>query len=1543
MKTKSLITVVLVAFSSVLSAQTILRGIVIDAQSKQPISSAKIGVTNQGIGVTTNNQGTYNYKKYQEILSDSDKLLVGAPGYETIEVAATEVRSLFNKNNIIELDRSSKTISDTQIKDVKIFWDISEGMQDRNLEKDLEIVRQYLDIQKNISVTLEVFSNKIHTIERWKRWDGDMVRFRESVTKNTYNGPSNYSSLFFDEADAVILVSNGEPNYGKLPVSQQKPVYVVSTNQSKEGLDYISRLVLYTSGSILTENTKIYENEYAKASVAEQPEERVVTTKTITGRVTSLGNPLQGATIMIKGDLAEYATAADGSFKIPAKKGDVLLVRALGMFPKGISVQDEKFLSIDMLPSSDQLDAVVLTAKEKIFVGNKIVEGINEPNMPGGVTRLGDFYITNNDIIPNGKSVAEVLREKFKGIWISYTAEGEVLTVFGKTPLWYVNGFKVGPGEPIPLYIPDNEILSVIVKDSPARNIKYGGDGEEGLQILVTTKNFRADFEEPSLMAKNNDYTEEIPLIDSFQNRLKGTVMRSEGPIQGAEVLRKGSFDVAVTKADGSFAINGRDGDILIVTALGMFSKEIIVSNKNEYAIELLPNKNYLNEVVVKGEQRTFEKSQAQEVFKYGPEIETGRYKLQGFGSFNVTTVTKEDHFFEQYPDLRTALFGRFESLFIDQETGRPYILRGWRQEYVQLFIDGQLELGSVDRVSPAEIESISIKSDIVGIMNPALFIDTNRSGTLKTQESLLAKNNDYTEDLDELSTSAQQTEGIVTGSRGPIRGAEVLRKGSFDTVLTDAKGNFTIKAQKGDVLLISALGMFSKEILISDENSYAIKLLSDGDILDEVEITGKELQDQSIDTSYGKKNPDAIGYDVKSLTAEDIKDNYYSIVDVLKGRFANIIATESPSGFNVYGGRAIGVSPVPMLIDIDGQIFSPEDVNEPGVPPRGAPIIDPSRIESISIIKGLSGVARYGKGAEGGVVIIKTKGMSGNASSNAKNPSALVSGNDYTEDLKEAKNTQQITGKITNSKGPVKDASITKKGSLNEVTADNNGDFSIQAAIGEILIISASGMFSKEFLIENQDMGTIQLIPKTTDLDAIVLEGEERVDNTVQTADGKINADKLGYSAETLEENDFASGATTLQQLITGKVSGVDVGGGLYAGSTVVYKIRGGSQSITNEKPPIWIVNGTPYQDPPDFLDVQQIKNITVLKSTVATSRYGSLAAGGAFLIKTKEVDFTAKAAASNQSILVSGNEYTGDVTGDVEAALPEYIIRFRESGTPQEQLALYKKLSRTQESPLEYYVDAAQYFQSLSPELGDEVRSDLAYIARNNTKALRSLAYLYEVVEDTKNMVLVNERIVKIAPQEAQSYRDLALAYQYDKQYDKALELYINMLGEQIMGVNLDGLENPLRSELSRLVALYKDKIDFSRLPNEWLRADFKRDLRMVIDWSDRSVPFEFQFVNPDKKFFKWAHTLEENRERLEEEQKYGFQTEEFIIDDAPAGEWLINIQYLGDEGDYVLPPFLKYTVFRNYGTPQETKEVRIIKLFKQVDKVTLGRVTM
>lgn len=295
------------------------------------------------------------------------------------------------------------------------------------------------------------------------------------------------------------------------------------------------------------------------------------------------------------------------------------------------------------------------------------------------------------------------------------------------------------------------------------------------------------------------------------------------------------------------------------------------------------------------------------------------------------------------------------------------------------------------------------------------------------------------------------------------------------------------------------------------------------------------------------------------------------------------------------------------------------------------------------------------------------------------------------------------ITGEIVDLRGPVGDAVITKKGSFEEVSTNRQGKFAIKAALGDILLISKIGYFSKEVSVETKDLGIVEIISKSDELSEIVLEGNKRVDNTLQTSNDRESKDKLGYAASELTEKDFAAGATTLQQLIQGKVSGVSVEIGLFAGSEVVYKIRGGNQSVTNNIPPIWVINGTIYQDVPNFLDVQQIASISVLKSVSSTSRYGTMAAGGAFIIKTKDQVFTKAEKKKENTALVKGNDYAESAVKNIEDITPAFIERMRKLPNKNDQFELYKKISTTEASPLEFYVDVAKHFDQLDKNLAN------------------------------------------------------------------------------------------------------------------------------------------------------------------------------------------------------------------------------------------------
>ncbi len=94
---------------------------------------------------------------------------------------------------------------------------------------------------------------------------------------------------------------------------------------------------------------------------------------------------------------------------------------------------------------------------------------------------------------------------------------------------------------------------------------------------------------------------------------------------------------------------------------------------------------------------------------------------------------------------------------------------------------------------------------------------------------------------------------------------------------------------------------------------------------------------------------------------------------------------------------------------------------------------------------------------------------------------------------------------------------------------------------------------------------------------------------------------------------------AITLLDVITGKFPGIRVIGDNVANGNPKILIRGGSLSINNQAYAIFDVDGSIQTEFPSYIDPQQIKNISILKSLAATNRYGGIARGGAIIIKLK------------------------------------------------------------------------------------------------------------------------------------------------------------------------------------------------------------------------------------------------------------------------------------------------------------------------------------
>lgn len=508
------------------------------------------------------------------------------------------------------------------------------------------------------------------------------------------------------------------------------------------------------------------------------------------------------------------------------------------------------------------------------------------------------------------------------------------------------------------------------------------------------------------------------------------------------------------------------------------------------------------------------------------------------------------------------------------------------------------------------------------------------------------------------------------------------------------------------------------------------------------------------------------------------------------------------------------------------------------------------------------------------------------------------------------------ITGTITSANGPVHYATISKEGSLDEIYSKEDGSFKLIARTGDSFKVMHLGKFSKYFTVTAANDYPIFMVDSAENLEEVEITAKRnRYDFNPET-----NTDIFEGRAvpvRSLDISEMKQNVTNASELINGEFGVV---------SNAQFTFVKGLKAE-------WVVDGVVMS--PSQISPKNIIRISIFRPETNILSIPAARPRAKIIVTTifhkDHVDATYRRLGYAPQ---NNNEYSENPPVlSFEPASSNYLSEVSKIESLQEKWDAYTKLRTIHADRVDFYVDMSLYFENMDADLARKVRSDFTVVAMHNVKALRILAYLHEYAGSFLEAQKVYERILWLAPGQAESYRDLALIYQETGAYQKALELYINMLGDEIKGVDFTYLEKAISNELQHLVMLHKPKIDYKRLPNDWLRADFNIDIRMTLAWSTADAPFEFQFVNPNNRFYNWNsennNDVNLNRKKL---------IEEFIVDDAAKGKWLVNLRYTGEPGSSSVAPYLKYTLYKNYGRPNESKTIKLVKLDDQLEKVTL-----
>ena len=202
------------------------------------------------------------------------------------------------------------------------------------------------------------------------------------------------------------------------------------------------------------------------------------------------------------------------------------------------------------------------------------------------------------------------------------------------------------------------------------------------------------------------------------------------------------------------------------------------------------------------------------------------------------------------------------------------------------------------------------------------------------------------------------------------------------------------------------------------------------------------------------------------------------------------------------------------------------------------------------------------------------------------------------------------VTGTVNDETGaPLPGATVIVEGTTRGVATDFDGNFSIQASQGEVLVITYVGYTDQRITIDNQDNFIINLSPDN-ELEEVILTGVAGRTDTrkVSFAVGKVGEDVIQQTPGVNPSNALRS-----------KVSGVTVvqGSGL-PGTASAIRIRGATALVGSQNPLI-IVDGVILEGTLADINSEDIQSMEILKGSAASSLYGSRAANGVIQIFTK------------------------------------------------------------------------------------------------------------------------------------------------------------------------------------------------------------------------------------------------------------------------------------------------------------------------------------
>ncbi len=286
-------------------------------------------------------------------------------------------------------------------------------------------------------------------------------------------------------------------------------------------------------------------------------------------------------------------------------------------------------------------------------------------------------------------------------------------------------------------------------------------------------------------------------------------------------------------------------------------------------------------------------------------------------------------------------------------------------------------------------------------------------------------------------------------------------------------------------------------------------------------------------------------------------------------------------------------------------------------------------------------------------------------------------------------------------------------------------------------------------------------------------------------------------------------------------------------------------------------------------------------------------------------------------------------------------YARRMR-AAMADEVYAVYLDERGSYRNSTAFFLDAADILlEKKQPALAARVVSNLAEMNLENRHILRILAYRLMQMDQHALAVPMLERVLALAPDEPQSWRDLGLARAVLGQRQRAVEDLWHVVCTPWHG-RFPGIELIALTELNAIVAQAEaahQALDTTAIPPALLK-NLPVGLRVVLSWDADNTDIDLWVTDPNAEPAYFGHRLTHQGGAMSMDLTGGYGPEEFSLKAPKPGTYKVQANFYGHRQQVVAPATtLMLQLFTDFGTPRQKMEQVILRLSGAGEKVDVG----